>query len=117
MKNCKVSERSSKEILKINIENHVIATGGSAVYSKKAMAHLCKISKVIFLKVKFEEIRKRIYRIYNFDTRGIAKGKDQTFEELFRERQVLYKKYAEFTVDCNVSSQEELAIQIATLIS
>jgi shikimate kinase len=39
-----------KEILKINIENHVVATGGSVVYSEKAMAHLRKISKIIFWK-------------------------------------------------------------------
>jgi len=30
-------------------------------------------------------------RIYNFETRGIAKANIQSFEELFRERQVLYK--------------------------
>ena len=33
-----------EEILKINVENHVIATGGSAVYSEKAMSHLLGIS-------------------------------------------------------------------------
>jgi shikimate kinase len=43
-----------EEILKINIENHVIATGGSAVYSKKAMNHLQKISTVVFLHVDFD---------------------------------------------------------------
>ena len=38
-----------EEILKINIENHVIATGGSVAYSEKAMSHLRGISKIIFL--------------------------------------------------------------------
>ena len=99
-----------KEILKINIANHVIATGGSVAYSDKAMAHLLDISTVIFLQVNFEEI---IRRIHNFDTRGIAKRKDQTFEELFEERQVLYKKYAEVTINCNGLDQEQLAAHIA----
>jgi len=102
-----------EEILKINIENHVIATGGSVVYSEKAMSHLLGISKVIFLEVNFEEIKKRIH---NFESRGIAKSKNQSFRELFTERQVLYKKYAEITVNCNESHQEELALQIVQLM-
>jgi shikimate kinase len=102
-----------EEILKINITNHVIATGGSVAYSEKAMSHLLGISRVIFLEVNFEEIKKRIH---NFATRGIAKSKNQSFKELFEERQVLYKKYAEITVNCNESDQEELALQIAQLI-
>ena len=103
-----------KEILKLNIENHVIATGGSAAYSDKAMAHLVSISKIIFLEARFKEIKKRIH---NFDTRGIAKNKGQTFEDLFRERQLLYKKYAEITVNCNELDQEALAVKIAQALS
>jgi shikimate kinase len=99
-----------KEILKINIENHVIATGGSVAYSEKAMGHLLGISKIVFLEVNFEKIKKRIH---NFKTRGIAKAKNQTFKELFEDRQLLYKKYAEITIDCNWLDQEELAEQIA----
>ena len=72
------------EILKINIENHVIATGGSAIYSEKAMAHLGRMSKILFLKVGFEEI---IRRIHNIETRGIAKSENQTFQALYAERQ------------------------------
>ena len=103
-----------KEILKLNIEKHVIATGGSAAYSDKAMAHLAGISKIIFLEASFEAIKKRIH---NFDTRGIAKNKGQTFEDLFRERQLLYKKYAEITVNCNELDQEALAVKIAQALS
>ena len=98
-----------REILKINIERHVIATGGSAAYSEKAMNHLCNISIIIFLEADYEVIEKRIH---NFETRGIAKDKDQSFRELFEKRQILYKKYAEITVDCNDLDQEELARQI-----
>lgn len=102
-----------KEILKINISNHVIATGGSVVYSKKAMTHLLNISKVIFLEVNFDEMKSRIR---NFDTRGITIKKGQTFQELFVERQVLYEKYADIAIDCNEINQEDLALQIADSI-
>jgi shikimate kinase len=98
------------EILKLNIENHVIATGGSAVYSRKAMGHLLSISTVVFIEVSIEQVRKRVP---NFATRGIAKAKDQSLEELYRERQQLYKTYAQITVEGNDLSQEILAVEIA----
>ena len=103
-----------EEILKINIDKHVIATGGSAVYSEKAMSHLQDISNIIYLDAEIDVIKSRIY---NFETRGIAKSKTQTFQDLFDERQVLYRKYAEFTVDCNKLNQEEVAELIFTKLT
>ncbi len=102
-----------EEILKLAIERQVVATGGSAVYSEKAMRHLQALSIIVFLEVDFEAIQKRIH---DFPTRGIAKRVDQSFEELFHERQVLYRKYAELTVDCNTITQEEAAHRIAAAL-
>lgn len=99
-----------EEILKICPEKCVIATGGSAVYSARAMEHLCSISTVVFLKADFDVIRNRIN---NFDQRGIAKSLDQSFEDLFMERQPLYERYAKVEVDCNSISQENAAELIA----
>jgi len=99
-----------KEILKLNIENHVIATGGSAVYSEKAMDHLLSISIVIFIEVSMKQVQKRVQ---NFDTRGIARARNQSLEELYRERQQLYKRYSQVVVDGNDVSQEMLAVTIA----
>ncbi len=98
------------EILKLNVSNHVIATGGSAAYSEKAMMHLQRISTIIFLEVSFAEIERRIR---NFSSRGIAKAAHQTFQQLFDERQILYRKYAEMTVHCDGFDQEEIAMHIA----
>lgn len=103
-----------KELLKLNVEKHVIATGGSAVYSDAAMAHLTGMSKIIFLRVEFEEIKKRIH---NFETRGIAKSRGQSFRELYDERQVLYERYAEITIDADFLDQEEIAMRIAEAAS
>jgi shikimate kinase len=97
--------------MRINIRNHIIATGGSAVYSEIAMNHLQDISTIVFLEVKFNEILKRIH---NCETRGIAKARSQTFKDLFDERQLLYKKYAGLTIDSNKRSQEEIAEIIAS---
>ena len=100
-------------IRKIDVKEHVIATGGSAVHSARAMQHLKKISTVVFLKVDFKELQKRIS---NFEIRGIAKPKHQSFKALFDERQILYKKYAEVVIDGNDLDQEQIAALIASTV-
>jgi len=102
-----------REVLKINISDHVIATGGSVVYSDKAMTHLLGISRIIFLEANFEVIKKRIN---NFEKRGIIRERGQTLRELFNERQALYRKYAEIIIDCNDLAPEEVAQQISDSI-
>ena len=91
------------------LKKHVIATGGSAVYSEPAMHHLKANGTVIFLDVDLTTLKSRIN---NFDTRGLAKRPNQTFAELYAERLPLYKKYADITVDCNGLNQEECCERI-----
>ncbi|MCD6526951.1 MAG: shikimate kinase [Desulfuromonas sp.] len=103
-----------EEILRLNVDHQVIATGGSAVYSERAMAHLRQISTIVFLDVSFDEICRRIH---NFASRGIACADNQSFEELYEERRYLYRRYAELTVNGNHHSQDEIAETIAELVS
>lgn len=98
-------------LLTLNLKNHVIATGGSAAYSDKAMHHLGIDGIIVFLDLKFETIKSRIK---DFETRGIAKRPDQSFEELFNERYKLYKKYSDIQIDCNGLDQEDLSNLIVT---
>ena len=60
--------------------------------------------------MSFDELLKRIR---NFDSRGIAKAPEQSFAELFAERQILYQRYAEVTVPCDGLNQDEIADRIA----
>lgn len=82
-------------LLSIVCRNHVIATGGSAPYSEQAMQHLKMDGITIFLHADLATLRRRVR---NYETRGIAKRPDQSFHDLFNERLVLYKKYADFTI-------------------
>lgn len=82
-------------LLSIDCRNHVIATGGSAVYSKPAMRHLQLNGITIFLHADLAALQKRVW---NYETRGIAKRPDQTLEDLFAERMALYEQYADITV-------------------
>ena len=87
------------------MSDHVIATGGSAVYSGKAMAYLKQDSVIVFLDVSLECVRERIG---DFSLRGISKRPDQTLEDLFRERLGLYQHYADLTVDGDKRTQQQV---------
>ena len=107
----KLREIEQAEILKINIKSHIISTGGSVVYSPLSMEHLGAISTIVHLDADFKTIEGRIN---NFETRGIAKGKDQSFEELYEERQLLYRKYADISINTEEITQDEVAMKIAS---
>ena len=47
-------------ILGLSLKNHVIATGGSAVYSEPAMSHLRSDGTIVFLDVDFDELSARL---------------------------------------------------------
>jgi len=96
-------------LLDLSVQNHVIATGGSAVYSKPAMAYLKSIGLVVFLKVGLAVLQSRVH---DFETRGLAKRPDQSFAELFEERMGLYTAYADITIRCAGLNQEEICSKI-----
>jgi shikimate kinase len=96
-------------LLDVDLTDHVIATGGSAAYSDKAMNHLKRDGLVIFLEADLDCLRSRIR---NYETRGLAKRPDQSFQDLFDERQRLYTTYADVTVNCSKLSQEQVCEQI-----
>lgn len=87
----------------IHLHKHVIATGGSAAYSEPAMLHLKENGLIVFLDVDLKSLRARIS---NYDTRGLAKRPDQSFQDLFDERFELYTKYADITIQSSNISQD-----------
>lgn len=96
-------------LLGMTYPNHVVATGGSAIYSAPGMNHLKTYGRVIFLEVPLDEL---IRRIDNFGSRGIARGPGQSFADLFAERRALYQKYADITIHCADKSQALIVQEI-----
>lgn len=89
--------------------NAVIATGGSAVYSREAMLHLKKHGVVYYLSIPIEELNARLK---NIKTRGIAKRPEDTIEDVFARRMALYGEYADITVDCHGKTAEDTVAEI-----
>ncbi len=96
-------------LLDLDCRDTVIATGGSAVYSPAAMAHLRDDGVVLFLQVDLQTLKARVR---DYDTRGLAKRPDQTIEDLYEERCGLYRTSADITIDCAGFGHEEVCAKI-----
>ena len=79
----------------ITEQNAVIATGGSAVYSERAMRHFATIGKIVYIHISYEEMEARLG---DFAHRGVVMPEGYTLRELYNERAALYEKYAHVTV-------------------
>ncbi|MCO1334084.1 shikimate kinase [Microbulbifer sp. OS29] len=100
-------------LARATLPSHVIATGGSAVYSEQGMENLRNQGVVVFLQCSAGELHRRIH---NYESRGIAKAPGQSFVALFEERQTLYRRYAEITVDCDDMRLQEVLNQLLKLL-
>lgn len=87
--------REEEAICSVQAQRTVIATGGSAIYSEKAMAHLKTLGRVVYLCLTFDEVERRLGDLH---ARGVAIAPGSTLQDLFNERVPLYEKYADLTV-------------------
>jgi shikimate kinase len=94
-----------KVLLTLELKNHVIATGGSAIYSAAGMEHLKKTSCLVLLDVALPVLEERVG---DFAERGLVKEGSQSFAQLFTERQPLYREQADLIVPCTQHSVSDI---------
>ena len=94
----------------IQVENTVIATGGSVVYCDEAMQHLKSEGVVVYLKISLELLSRRLG---NLKGRGVVLKEGQTLASLYDERVPLYEKYADLIIDCNGKMLRNVVAEIA----
>lgn len=92
----------------------VIATGGSAVFCQEGMAFLKENGVCLYLDLSLDELERRLT---NITTRGIACRKGESLTDIFAEREPLYRKYADITVDCNGLTTEQTVEAISEKLS
>lgn len=107
-------EAEEKAILSLQLEATVIATGGSVIYSEKAMQHLKSLGTVIYLRMSYE---KMLERINDLTTRGIVVKNGTTLLDMYNERIPLYEKYADCIIDCDRNTVEETVEKIIKAIN
>jgi shikimate kinase len=99
----------AEALCSLEATHSVIATGGSAVYSERAMSHLKKLGQLVFIDIPLEEL---LGRVNDMDNRGLVIGPGETYEHLYAERQPLYNKYAELTISGGGLTVETVAAEI-----
>lgn len=101
-------EQEEQTLLSISLRNHVIATGGSAVYSTPGMSHLQKTGSIVLLEVDLETLEQRVH---NKDSRGLVNPGEGSFRDLFYSRNPLYRRWADFRINGS-GSPEKIARSI-----
>ena len=99
-----IAERGDEGFLKLEeeinaglqAEKTIIAPGGSVIYGARAMEHLKEIATVVYLKLSYEELEKRLG---NLQERGVVLKDGMTLCDLYHERVPYYEKYADVVVD------------------
>ena len=97
-------------LLSINLRDHVIATGGSVIYSRAGMEHLRQIAAIIWLDVELAVLEKRVN---NLDSRGLVNPDGMSFAELYQQRQGLYRQFADLRINCTGHTPREIVEKIA----
>ncbi|MDR3344874.1 MAG: shikimate kinase [Oscillospiraceae bacterium] len=105
-------QAEDEALLSVEVQNTVIATGGSAVYCERGMAHLRESGRVFFLDIPPEEAARRIADI---TARGVVARQGQSIAELYAERLPLYQRWADVTIPAMGYTAEELVAELARL--
>ena len=87
----------------------IVATGGSAVYSRKAMAHLRSLGPAVYLQIDLVPLKDRLG---NLDERGVLRMPGQTIDMLYDERCQLYERFADITVFTAGVTPDQVVAQV-----
>ena len=80
----------------IDAEKTVIATGGSAIYGSGAMRHFKETGRVVYLHLEYDQLKKRLGDLKD---RGVVLREGQTLLDIYKEREILYRQYADLVLD------------------
>lgn len=105
------AKAEERAITSLALRNTVIATGGSVVYSQAAMQALKRDGLVVYLRISYEHM---LRRIQNPATRGILLKEGATLQSMYEERIALYEQYADVTVDC---TDDDVEATVQTMLS
>lgn len=82
-------------VCSLAVTGTVIATGGSVIYSDRAMAHLKAHGGVLWLDLSCPLLERRLG---DLDERGVVRAPGQTLQDLYDERRPLYERHADVRV-------------------
>ena len=98
----------------LECDQTIVATGGSVVYGKEAMRRLHENGLVVYIRLPYEEIERRLS---NLATRGVTLKKGQTLRNLYDERIPLYEAEADYTFEPEERDVQETVLDLAQRLS
>lgn len=101
-------------ISSIECSKTVVAPGGSCICRADAMEHLRKLGTVVYLKLSYPEVERRIH---DLSSRGIALQPGQTLKDVYDFRVPLYERYAHLTVMADGQTLTETVEAVKTCLA
>lgn len=98
-------EIEASHLLSLNCSRHVLATGGSVIYTEKAMAHLSRISRIVYLSIDLDIL---MTRLSDVTARGVAIIPGKGVDDLYKERTPLYDQYCDSKIDCGTRAPGQI---------
>ena len=94
----------------LSLKRRVVAPGGSIIYHADLMDYLKKNTTLVYLADCYDNIEARVEgdRL----DRGIVGLKTKSLKQIYDERNPLYAKYADITIDCAGKSWEEIVDEV-----
>jgi len=83
----------------LDCDETVIATGGSMVFSARAMERLKAGGVTVYLETPLPVIEARL-RLHSREARGVAAPPEMSLPDIYAARAPLYERYADVTVRC-----------------
>lgn len=96
-------------VSELGLKRTVISTGGSVIYSDRAVARLKELGAIVFLDIDEATF---IERVGSAEDRGLAIAPGTTMVDLYNERQPLYRKAADVTVRTDSQSVDACVNEI-----
>ena len=93
----------------LRLTRTVISTGGSVIYSERAMARLKELGSVVLLDIDESTF---LERVGGAEGRALALGPGKTMSDLYKERQPLYRAAADIVVRTDRETPERCVDQI-----
>lgn len=97
--------KEERHILSLRCRGHVLATGGSVVYSARAMCHLKRHGRCYYLQLSLDAVESRAT---NIDYRGLVREPGQNLADLYALREPMYRLHADEILDCEGLGQEDV---------
>lgn len=104
--NPRFREIEEEVLLAVPLDDAVVSTGGSVIYSDAVMQRLRAAGPVVYLAADLATLEARVAAN---PLRGIARGAGQTYADVYAERCPLYEHYADITVDAAAGNADAVA--------